>query len=85
MKKSIIALAIGLAVSGVASAADRFGVVVQDSLDANSNHYFGFEKPIGKSETVTVPRAHGQKGHDLIKLAKGLKAEIVTRKAASKF
>lgn len=82
MKKSIIALAIGLAVSGAASASDRFGVSVDESLNANSKHYFGFEKPIGASETVTVPRAHGQKGHDLIKLAKGLTAQIVTRKSA---
>ncbi|MGZ8157821.1 MAG: alkaline phosphatase PhoX, partial [Methylobacter sp.] len=45
--------------------------------------FFGVVKPLPSSETVSVPRAPGQKPKDLIKLAQGLTAEIVTRKAGN--
>jgi secreted PhoX family phosphatase len=83
MKKSIISLAISLAMSGAAIAADDFGLKVQNHLKENAKDYFGFIKPIGASESVSVPRMPGQSALDLIKLAPGLKASIVTRKAAN--
>lgn len=83
MKKSIISLAISLAMSGTAIAADDFGLKVQNHLKENAKEYFGFIRPIGASESVTVPRIPGQSALDLIKLAPGLKASIVTRKAGN--
>ncbi|NOU23636.1 MAG: hypothetical protein HOO93_17955, partial [Methyloglobulus sp.] len=83
MKKSIISLAISLAMSGAAIAADDFGLKVQNHLKENAKEYFGFIRPIGASESVTVPRIPGQTALDLIKLAPGLKASIVTRKAGN--
>ncbi len=86
MKKTLIALAIGAAVGGNAQAeAASFdvGFKVQKFLNDFSYKIFGFAKPVGASETVSVPRVNGQTTTDLLKLAKGLKAEIVTRNAGN--
>ncbi|MGZ8240597.1 MAG: hypothetical protein ACXWTK_03680, partial [Methylobacter sp.] len=82
MKKSLITLTISLTVSGAATAADDFGMKVQEHLDAHANKYFGIISPLGASESVNVPRSPLQSALDLIKLASGLNATIVTRKAA---
>jgi hypothetical protein len=83
MNKNILAFAISMAVSGAAVAANDFGLEAQNLLRAQSMKFFGIVKPVGSSETVTVPRVQGQKATDLIKLATGLNAEIVTRKSAN--
>lgn len=82
MNKSLVALAISLAVPGVATAAGDFGMKVQHYLKVHANQYFGIISPLGASESVTVPRVPTQSGSDLIKLAPGLHAKIVTRKSA---
>lgn len=82
MNKSLLVLAISMSVSGVALAANDFGLEAQNLLKAQSYKYFGVVKPLTASETVSVARAPGQNATDLIKLATGLKAEIVTRKSA---
>jgi hypothetical protein len=74
MKKSLLILAISLGVSGAAIAAVDFGLKIQDHLKDHSEKYFGIRKPIGASESVSVPRIPGQSALDLIKLAAGLKA-----------
>ena len=83
MNKSLITLAISLTVSGAATAADDFGKKVQDHLKDHANKYFGIIKPLDASESVTVPRVPLQSASDLIKLASGLHAKIVTRKSAN--
>lgn len=88
MKKIVFALAAGVAVSGMASAGIDNNVLdagqrFQKLLHENAYKYFGFFKPLILSESLTVPRATGQKSNDLIKLASGLKAEIVSRKIAN--
>jgi hypothetical protein len=75
-------LAISFTVAGVANAADDLGLKVQQYLNAHANQYFGIKKPIASSETVHLPRAPLQSASDLIKLAHGLSASIVSRKVA---
>ncbi|PPD42930.1 MAG: hypothetical protein CTY16_14335 [Methylobacter sp.] len=82
MNKTLLTLTISLAASGATVAAD-FGLEAQNLLNAQSFKFFGVVKPVGSSETVTVPRVPGQKATDLIKLASGLTAEIVSRKSAN--
>lgn len=82
MNKKLLALAIGVIVSGSAVAADDFGVKSEKLLKARSLKHFGIVRPLGESETVSVSRAPEQTAKDLILLAQGLKAEIVTRKSA---
>jgi len=61
-----------------------FGKRVEKLLDAKSTKLFGVKKPIKESFNGTLERAPGQAAQDLIILAKGLKAEILTRNAADK-
>ncbi len=82
MNKNLLALAISLTVSGAALAAGDFGMQTQNLLKNQSHKFFGIVQPLTASETVSVPRAPDQDASHLIKLAKGLHAEIVTRKAA---
>jgi secreted PhoX family phosphatase len=82
MKIPLLSLAVGLAVSGPASAAPDFGINVQDYLQAHAKQYFGFLRPLLDSETTSVPRAPEQAAASLLKLAPGLKADIVSRKIA---
>lgn len=81
MNKTILALAISMMASGAAVAGGDFGLEVQNLLRAQSFKFFGVVKPLTASETVSVSRAPGQTPKDLIKLAPGLNAEFVTRKA----
>ena len=82
MNKKLLALAISAATSSAAVAAGDFGMNVQNLLKSQSFQYFGVISPLTASETVTVPRTTGQSPSQLIKLATGLNAQIVTRKAA---
>lgn len=81
MNKTTLALAMSIATSSTAFAANDFGLEVQNLLKAQSYKFFGIVKPLNSSETTSVPRVDGQKVNDLIKLANGLTAEIVTRQA----
>ncbi len=83
MNKSLLTLAIGFAMSNVAIAANDFGMKVEDYLKNHTVKYFGINDSIDASESMSVPRVSGQSASDLIKLAPGFKAEIVTRKAAN--
>lgn len=80
MNKNVLALVISMTVSGVAVA--DFGAETEAALKAQSLDLFGFTAPVDASETVSVSRAPGQTAADLIKLADGLTAEILTRKTA---
>ena len=95
MRKSLISMAVGSLLAGIAvsASADRdehhkkerdFGEKVEYLLQAKSVKYFGVVRPLRESATGTVDRAQGQDGSDLIQLAKGLKATILTREAANK-
>jgi hypothetical protein len=81
MNKSLLALALGLVAS--APVAADFSAEARKQLLLQSERFFGIIRPLNKSESVSVPRVHGQKARDLIRLTGGLKAEIVTRKAAN--
>jgi len=82
MNKNLLALAISLTVSGAAVAAGDFGMQTQNLLKSQSHKFFGIVQPLNASETVSVPRAPNQDANQIIKLANGLQAEIVTRKSA---
>ena len=82
-----LALAVGLALAsgtGLVQAKDDsprdFGVMVQDLLHAQSDRLFGFMKPLEQSadESDYVPRELASADQRIL-LAKGLKAEFVTR------
>lgn len=81
MNKNLLALAISLTVSSAAVTAGDFGMQTQNLLKSQSHRFFGIAQPLNTSETVSVPRAPDQDASQLIKLATGLHAEIVTRKA----
>jgi len=83
MNKTLLTMAISLTMSGAAVAAGDFGLEAQNLLRAQSFKFFGVVKPLVASETVSVPRAVGQTAKSLVKVATGLTAEIVTRKAAN--
>jgi Bacterial protein of unknown function (DUF839) len=85
MKRKIISIAIGLAVSSTAMATgpSDFGLGVDKYLNEHTHQYFGFKQPVWTSEKTTVSRVPNQSANQLIKLSKGLNAEIVTRKAAN--
>ncbi|MGR9087462.1 MAG: alkaline phosphatase PhoX [Gammaproteobacteria bacterium] len=84
MNTKLIALAMGAAVSvpGTALAGGDFGAKSERMLNDRAQKYFGFRSPLTESETVSVSRSPNQQAGNLILLAKGLKAEIVSRKAA---
>lgn len=84
MNKSIIGLTIGTLVSSATVAAGNdFGASTEHLLRTHSNEEFGIVKPIEASASGTVPRADGHKAGDLIMLAKGLEADILTRQAGN--
>lgn len=62
-----------------------FGRLVEKLLHAQSEKYFGFEKPLKESAPATTGqyRTTSQKAVDQILLAKGLKVEYLTRNAAN--
>lgn len=61
-----------------------FGMEVEKMLQAKSKKLFGFRKPLKASAEGSVARVAGQKADDLIELAGGLKAIILTRNVANK-
>lgn len=82
MKKILTFLACaGLSASVAADGADRdFGQRVEQLLQAQAQKLFGVNRP-APAFTANVSRAPGQKAGDLITLAHGLKATILTRRA----
>ncbi len=83
MNKTLIGLVAFATASAPVWAADDFGAQVEKLLRAKSLRYFGIVKPLTGSAEGNVPRAPGQKASDLIELARGLKAAILTRQAAN--
>lgn len=81
--KKIVALAVVAAAASPAHALD-FGERIQRQLEVRSSTYFGFVRPLAASSTDTIARQDGQSAADLVILARGLRAEIVTRQAAHK-
>lgn len=61
-----------------------FGMKVQHMLNAKSEKLFGFEDPLMSSAEGSVSREAGQRAYDLIELAGGLRATILTREAGNK-
>lgn len=85
MKKKLIAVAVATSFAGpVFATGTDFGAKVEHMLKAQAFKYFGFVKPISESASTQVDRAPGQDASDLIKLATGLHARILTRQAANK-
>ncbi|WP_461519458.1 alkaline phosphatase PhoX [Porticoccus sp.] len=88
MFKKLLPLAICAAVTGAAIAADDksmdFGMKVQHLLNAQSEKLFGFDGPLQTSFDGNVARVSGQNADDLILLAEGLEATILTREAGDK-
>lgn len=83
MNKTLINLATLAAVAGPAWAGNDFGIQVEKLLKAQSLKYFGIVQPLKSSAQEYVPRAPGQTAFDLIELASGLNATLLTRKAAN--
>ena len=84
LKKTLTAIAVSIAFSGVVTADSDFGAKVEKLLAHKSKKYFGFNKPLKDSATGSVARVDGQKATDLVTVAKGLKATILTRQVANK-
>lgn len=90
LKTPLLAVALTAAVAGTALADDDhrydqdFGMKVQHMLNAQSGKLFGVKRPLDASAKGNVMREPGQDAYDLIKLAGGLKATILTREAANK-
>ena len=62
-----------------------FGRLVEQLLQAQSEKFFGFSKPLGESAPPTSGqyRTASQKATDQVLLAQGLKVEYLTREAAN--
>ncbi|MBW9266780.1 MAG: PhoX family protein [Candidatus Thiodiazotropha sp. (ex. Lucinisca nassula)] len=61
-----------------------FGMKVERMLMDKSEKLFGVKKPLKSSAEGTVVREPGQRARDLVKLAGGLRATILTRDAGNK-
>ena len=63
-----------------------FGIKVENYLKEKSKKYFGIKKPLEESapRTEGAFRTESQSASDQVLLAKGLKAEFVTRDAGNK-
>lgn len=70
-----------LATSAMSAVAAGFGESVQQLLEAQAVKYFGVIKPLTTSATGSVPRAPVQTAFDLVLVAAGLQATILTRAA----
>jgi len=92
MKKTLLSLTISACVGtfatvGIANADGHkkdFGMKVENMLNAKSDKLFGIKKPLKASAEGSVVREPGQDAYDLIELARGLKATILTRNAGNK-
>lgn len=78
MKKTIIVLAIGLAVTGTAKAID-FGQKVELLAKAKSAQLFGVKSPLDASSIAQASAS--ATGCELITVASGLKCEVISEKA----
>lgn len=91
-KRQLLTLAVSVAVAGTAIAdkgdtnhqGKDFGLKVQQMLNSQSNKLFGIQKPLQSSADTNISREPGQDAYDLIKLASGLEARILTRQAGNK-
>ena len=79
-----VAVLSALALPVTVMADDDFGMKVEQILNAQSEKLFGFNRPLMASAEGSVARVPGQKADDLIELADGLKATILTREAGNK-
>ncbi|MCG7966532.1 MAG: PhoX family protein [Candidatus Thiodiazotropha taylori] len=61
-----------------------FGLYVQKKMHDKSKKLFGIKKPLMNSAEGSVARMPGQNAYDLVEVAKGLKAKILTRDAGNK-
>jgi len=84
LKRTLTALAVSVTVSGTAIAANDFGAKVEMLLKHSTLKYFGFHSPLSTSASDTVTRTDGQVVSDLIDVATGLNAQILTRRAGNK-
>ncbi|MFN3544041.1 MAG: alkaline phosphatase PhoX [Thiobacillus sp.] len=84
-KLPLSTLALALLSAGVSHAAD-FGAHTEHLLKAHSMQLFGIVQPLGESAPATTGayRTESQKAGDQVLLAKGLKAEYLTRNAADR-
>ncbi|MFN3750505.1 MAG: alkaline phosphatase PhoX [Thiobacillus sp.] len=82
---SLSTIALALLAAGVSHAAD-FGAHTEQLLKAHSMQLFGIVQPLGESAPATTGayRTESQKAADQVLLAKGLKAEYLTRNAADR-
>lgn len=87
LQRTPLALAVTFALLPAAAMADGddFGMKVEHLLHAHSEKLFGFEKPLQESAPATTGayRTADQKASDQVLLAKGLRAEYLTREAAN--
>jgi len=72
-------------IPGIGAASGDFGIKVEKLMKSQSHQLFGIQKPLNHSapETTGAYRSEGQSASDQVLLAKGLKAEYVTRNAAN--
>ncbi len=85
MKKKLVASLIGAAITtvSVGALATDFGRKIEKLLKEHASKLYGIEAPLYKGFTDNVSREPGQAATDLIKLAPGLKASILTRQVAN--
>jgi secreted PhoX family phosphatase len=81
IKRSMLHIAIASALFGTAAHAD-FGADMDAKMATDSYDLFGVNAPLAASASTDTPRAAGQTGADLVDLAGGLTATILTRTAA---
>lgn len=80
--KRIIALGASAVFAACAIAAQPdFGQKVEKMLNKQSQKFFGFQKP-SNAFTLNVARAPGQTANDLVVVAQGLEATLLTRQTA---
>lgn len=83
-KTTTVAAAGALLVSaGAYGAGSELGLAAERLLSELSMRWFGIGEPLDGEWGVDVPRAPGQRATDRVALARGLRAEIVTRQAGA--
>jgi secreted PhoX family phosphatase len=82
MKRAISAAVVSLIAASALAAEPDFGQGVEKLLKLLAHRFFGFQRP-SDAFTGHVSRAPGQEGSDLVVVAKGLKATILTRQAGN--
>lgn len=88
--KNVLALGISAAIavpvmtSANGNSWKDFGVQVENRLQVQSRDLFGVKKPLVESAQGSIAREHGQSAEELVLVATGLHAEILTRHAGNK-